>query len=301
MFLHLDDKLLVSLKQLLQDCSHVELQPTSLIRIYFTGCYLQDWVGQNTQYTVREAFFNKTLEEVSSKSCPSATSGPRLQFPQLTCGISDVIVKLSANELKYVQIIAPDRPSLGERDTSLEHGLTQERTKDFLVITVNAPRMEDLAELLLEYTNVRNELYTAKLFCTQYHFKPRSNRKTDFWRFYRNRKLLQKRAITLQTTLLQPRAYSFGAVKRTQAANALKAKTTLAIPHSSGATAASHFLPQYLNQFIFKGQLMMHQHLQYLQQKVVQVVRYLQQKLNQEPNQRQLLQQVPQYLNQFIF
>ncbi|GAA6074206.1 uncharacterized protein LOC113656452 [Tachysurus ichikawai] len=107
LYLLIDDKPLVSLKQLLQDCSHVELQPTSLIRIYFTGCYLQDWVGQNTQYTVREAFFNKTLKEdnVSSESCPSATSGPRLQFPQLTCGIRDVIVKLPANELKHVHII----------------------------------------------------------------------------------------------------------------------------------------------------------------------------------------------------
>ncbi|KAG7324670.1 hypothetical protein KOW79_012686 [Hemibagrus wyckioides] len=111
LYLLIDDKLLVSLKQLLQECSHVELQPTSLIRIYFTGCYLQDWVGQNTHYSVKLGFSYKTLkgDNVSSESCPHqpATSGPHLQFPQLTCGLKDVIVKLPANELKYTQIIAP--------------------------------------------------------------------------------------------------------------------------------------------------------------------------------------------------
>lgn len=35
-----------------------------------------------------------------------------------------------------------DTPSLGERDTSHEPGLTQERTKDFLVITVKDPKIE---------------------------------------------------------------------------------------------------------------------------------------------------------------
>ncbi|XP_053496909.1 uncharacterized protein LOC128617788 [Ictalurus furcatus] len=181
LYLLIDDKPLVSLRHLLQECSHVELQPTSLIRIYYTGCFLQDWVGRNTQYSLKLGFSIRTLNEdnITPETCPASTSGPHLPVPAVTCGSKDVIVKLPANELKYAQIIELDTPSLGERDTSKEPGLTQERAKDFLVITVIDPRMEDHVGLVLQYTDVTNELYTAKVFCTQYHTKPRSKRETE--------------------------------------------------------------------------------------------------------------------------
>lgn len=44
--LHLD-KIKISVSQLMEECSYVELETSSLIRILYKGCFLQKWVRFN--------------------------------------------------------------------------------------------------------------------------------------------------------------------------------------------------------------------------------------------------------------
>ncbi|XP_076862748.1 uncharacterized protein LOC143514893 [Brachyhypopomus gauderio] len=94
----IDDKPQVFVKHVLEQCSHVELQPSSTFRIFYEGCYLHDWVAHKKQYTVTIGHPDSNLKGamVISETCPSLTSGALLQIPAVTCAADATIVKLPA-------------------------------------------------------------------------------------------------------------------------------------------------------------------------------------------------------------
>ncbi|KAL6473370.1 hypothetical protein MHYP_G00169310 [Metynnis hypsauchen] len=139
LYLLMDDHPPVFIKNLLLECSHVEVQRSSLLRIFYKGCFLKHWVGQKRPYTVKMGSSGSILE----KTCPSSASEALLQVPSVSCGSEDVTVKLSAKELKGVRFGEVDKlPAQDKKNLYQEPGLTQWRNEDDLFVKVKNKRME---------------------------------------------------------------------------------------------------------------------------------------------------------------
>ncbi|XP_035378595.1 uncharacterized protein LOC113590152 [Electrophorus electricus] len=140
LYILIDDKLKVFVKHVLEQCSHVELQPASMVRIFYEECYLQDWVGHRKQYSVKIGYSDSILKKltITSETCPSATNGALMQVPAVTCASADTTVELPAKVLKDAGFQELDA-SLSQNN-HMSQDLTQWRNRDHLFIKVKNPR-----------------------------------------------------------------------------------------------------------------------------------------------------------------
>ncbi|KAF4081798.1 hypothetical protein AMELA_G00165270, partial [Ameiurus melas] len=174
-YLQIDDWKKTSISQLLEECSHVELQSTSLVRIFYKGCSLQNWLGHEKQYTVKLGDLNE--DTIQTQTCPSSTAGS-IQVPAVKCESANMIVTLAAKELKEARFLDLDASSLKEKIMTEKNGLTQWKDGENLVVQVENPMKEqDPAVLLLQYTDIMDKLNMAKVFCPQQHPKWQTERK----------------------------------------------------------------------------------------------------------------------------
>ncbi|KAL7858823.1 hypothetical protein AOLI_G00189250 [Acnodon oligacanthus] len=176
LYLLMDDHPPVFIKNLLLECSNVEVQRSSLIRIFWESCFLKHWVGRKRPYIVKMGSSGRILE----KTCPSSASGALRQVPSVTCGSEDVTVKLSAKELKGVRFEEVDKlPAQDKKNLFQEPGVTQWRNEDGLFVKVKNKRMED--HLAFQYIDLTDESYTAKVYCAHHQPKrlPRSSIQRD--------------------------------------------------------------------------------------------------------------------------
>ncbi|TTM35981.1 Na(+)/H(+) exchanger beta [Bagarius yarrelli] len=137
-----DDGTRISVSHLLKKCSHVEMQSASLIRIFYRGCSLLNWLGQEKQYTVKLAWSHLKKDTIQTQTCPSATSGP-VQLPDVKCKGPKMTVNLAAKELQVAKFI--DASSLQETILIEGEGLTQWTDGKKLVVQVENPMMEVLS------------------------------------------------------------------------------------------------------------------------------------------------------------
>ncbi|KAF7702586.1 hypothetical protein HF521_001869 [Silurus meridionalis] len=138
-YLLIGDESKISVSQLLEECSHVELEYSSLIRIFYEGCSLYKWLGQEKQYTVTLDYFGS----IQNQTCPSSTSGST-EFPAVKCESANMTVTLAAKELKEARFVDLDPSSLEETVMTEEYGLTQWTNGENLVIHVEKPMPEVL-------------------------------------------------------------------------------------------------------------------------------------------------------------
>ncbi|XP_053092869.1 mucin-5AC-like [Pangasianodon hypophthalmus] len=142
-YLLIDDETKISISQLLEECSHVELQSNSLIRIFYEGCSLDNWFGHRKQYTVKLGYSNTTLNKdiIQNQTCPSSTSGS-VQVPAVKCESANMTVTLAAKELKEARFVDLNASTLREKVMTEENGLTQWTDGENLVIQVENPMKE---------------------------------------------------------------------------------------------------------------------------------------------------------------
>ncbi|KAI4901858.1 hypothetical protein NFI96_023411, partial [Prochilodus magdalenae] len=180
LYLVIDDRPQVLVKSLLLECSHVELQPSSLLRIFYTGCILERWVGQKRPYSVKIYPSESILKRntIRRKTCPASTPNALLQVPSATRMIPGDLARLE------VQLSFPfppemeNLPAQGKKDLSQEPGLTQRRNEDGLLIKVQNNRMKD-RPVVLEYVDLADKPSTAKVTCAQPKQLPGGNVQKD--------------------------------------------------------------------------------------------------------------------------